>query len=133
MNARKLSPLMTLADQMYASLLVGLVFIAPQAFSATIQRGPYLQVGTSSNIVVRWRTNTETDTRANFGTNAADLNFSVSSPDLVTEHEITLTNLSPDTKYFYDIGTTTEILAGDASYHFTTARHAQTHAHLGHW
>jgi hypothetical protein len=122
MNARKSSLPMAMANPMnLACLVAGLVFISPQAFSATILRGPYLQVGTSSNLVVRWRTDAATDTRVNFGTNAVNLNFSVSSPELVTDHEITLTNLSPDTKYFYDIGATTEILAGDASYHFTTA------------
>ncbi len=86
-----------------------------------LTRGPYLQVGTSSNIVVRWRTQTPTDTRVRFGTNAGNLNFSTSSAAQVTEHEITLSNLRPFTKYFYDIGTTGQKLAGDASYFFTTA------------
>ena len=86
-----------------------------------VRRGPYLQVGTSSNIVVRWRTETPTDTRVRFGTNAGNLNFSISSAAQVTDHEITLTNLRPFTKYFYDIGTTAQKLAGDASYFFTTA------------
>ncbi|HEY0552543.1 MAG TPA: metallophosphoesterase family protein [Verrucomicrobiae bacterium] len=86
-----------------------------------VLRGPYLQVGTSTNIIVRWRTGSATDTLVRYGTNAADLNFSVTHNLLVTDHEILLPGLSPDTKYFYNIGTTAGTLAGDASYHFVTA------------
>ncbi len=122
MNARKLSPPMALPRQVCpAGLLIGLALTAAQAFSATVVRGPYLQTGTSSNLVVRWRTEVPTDTRVRFGTNPASLNFSVSSALEGADHEITLTNLSSDTKYFYDVGTTAQTLAGDDSYFFTTA------------
>ena len=87
----------------------------------SVTRGPYLQIGTSSNIVVRWRTGTPTDTRVRFGTNGGNLNFSVSSAPLTTEHQITLPNLRANTKYFYEIGTTAQTLAGGPSYFFTTA------------
>lgn len=89
--------------------------------SITVVRGPYLQVGTSSNIVVRWRTSQPATTRVHYGTNAGNLNFVVSNNGLVTDHEILLPSLLPDTKYFYDIGTTSAKLAGDATYFFVTA------------
>ena len=87
----------------------------------SVVRGPYLQVGTSSNIVVRWRTSATTDTVVRYGTNLANLNLIASDNLLVTDHEILLPGLSPDTKYFYDVGTSAGPLAGDASYHFTSA------------
>jgi hypothetical protein len=89
--------------------------------AATVVRGPYLQIGTSSNIVVRWRTSSPTTTRVRYGTTAGNLTSSAINNSLVTDHEITLPNLGPNTKYFYDIGTTTAALAGDSTYFFTTA------------
>ena len=91
------------------------------AVNATVLRGPYLQTGTSSNLIVRWRTSQPTTTRVRYGTSAGSLDLSASSGALVTDHEITIPGLSPDTKYVYDIGTTTATLAGDATYFFTTA------------
>ena len=88
---------------------------------ANIVRGPYLQVGTSSNIIVRWRTSASTDTVVFYGTNVAPYSQMASNGALVTDHEIRLTNLRPDTKYFYAIGTSTQLLAADASYYFVTA------------
>ena len=89
--------------------------------TAAVLRGPYLQVGTSSNIVMRWRTSAATDSRVRFGTNAGNLNLNADYNLLVTDHEVVLNGLLPDTKYYYDIGTTAGAIAGDASYHFTTA------------
>ena len=86
-----------------------------------VVRGPYLQVGTSSNIVVRWRTSAATTTRVHYGTTAGSLNAVASDNTLATDHEIILDGLLPDTKYFYDIGTTTALLAGDSTYFFVTA------------
>ena len=50
-----------------------------------------------------------------------NLNLIASDNLLVTDHEILLPGLLPNTKYFYEVGTSTGPLAGDASYHFTSA------------
>ncbi len=89
--------------------------------NVSVNRGPYLQVGTSSNIVVRWRTDNPSSTRVRYGASAGNLNQSAVNGLLTTEHEIILPNLLPATKYFYDIGTTNQALAGDVSYFFVTA------------
>lgn len=69
----------------------------------TTVRGPYLQMGTSNSVVVRWRTETATDTKVNYGTALGSLGNSVSDPTLTTEHEIQITGLTPNTKYYYEI------------------------------
>ena len=87
----------------------------------TVTRGPYLQVGTSSNLVMRWRTSAPAATRVLYGTNSGDLNLGVSNATLSIDHEIKLTGLQPDTRYFYAVGTDTNILVGDESYSFASS------------
>jgi hypothetical protein len=87
-----------------------------------VTRGPYLQWGASASIVARWRTDLATNSRVQFGTNLIDLNFTVDNLASVTEHEVTLTNLTSDTKYYYAIGSTTDVLAGaDTNQFFVSA------------
>jgi len=86
-----------------------------------ITRDAYLQQGSSTSIVVRWRTDSPTDSGVRYGTNATNLSLVATNVAITTEHEISLTGLQPDTKYFYAIGTTALVLAGDDSYFFVTA------------
>jgi hypothetical protein len=69
----------------------------------SIVRGPYLQSGTSTSAIVKWRTNNATDSKVNYGTSVGSLPLSVSDGTLTTEHELTLTGLTPNTKYFFNI------------------------------
>ena len=88
------------------------------AEAATVTRGPYLQLGTDSSIVVRWRTDTATDSRVRYGPAPGGLTFFVDDTSSTTEHEVTVFGLSPDTTYYYSLGTTTQTLAGDDPNHF---------------
>lgn len=83
-------------------------------------RGPYLQMATPTSIVVRWRTAEINTGRVRFGSGPANLDFSVDEPAPGNNHEVELTGLAPNTKYFYDIESTTAKIAGGASYFFTT-------------
>jgi hypothetical protein len=85
---------------------------------ADVTRGPYLQVGTPTSIVVRWRTDSATDSRVWFGTNATDLTMIADNVVVAIDHEVAVMNLSPDTKYFYAIGSTATNLAGGDTNHF---------------
>ena len=67
-----------------------------------ISRGPYLQNGSSTNVTVRWRTDTLMPDIVGYGIATNALIF-MTNAGANTEHEITLTNLLPDTKYFYVI------------------------------
>lgn len=85
-----------------------------------VVRGPYLQSGSSTGIVVRWRTDWFTESVVRYGTTASLLQ-SVKENDSKTEHEVELTGLRPDTKYFYSVGTATRIIEGGTGHHFITA------------
>ena len=84
----------------------------------SVIRGPYLQSGTQHSVVVRWRTSGPTDGRVRFGTAVGSLNDIADDPTLSSDHEITLSGLGAGIRYFYSVGTTTEVLAGDDADHF---------------
>ncbi len=86
-----------------------------------LTRGPYLQSGTTTNIIVRWRTQVPSDSRVQFGLSPASLPWEVVEAAAASDHTVTLTNLAPDTKYFYAIGSSTTNLAGGPDYFFRTA------------
>src|SRR5437867_13348821 len=88
------------------SLLIVLVAGGRQtAQGAAVTRGPYLQMGTPASIVVRWRTDASTDGRVRYGGVPGSLNSFVDGT-VGTDHEIAVTGLTPDTLYYYSVGTT---------------------------
>src|ERR1041385_1180768 len=91
------------------------------ASAATLTRGPYLQLGTPTSIVVRWRTDTLASSRVRYGAESANLNFTADDAASVANHIVTLSNLTPDTVYFYSIGSPTETLAAGTNYFFRSA------------
>ena len=84
-------------------------------------RGPYLQDGTRTNIVVRWRTSQSTNGFVQFGLSDASLTWAITNSIWTNDHTVALTNLSPDTKYYYAIGADETNLAGGPVYFFVTA------------
>ncbi len=90
--------------------------------NATVTRGPYLQSGAPNSLLVRWRTDIPTDSRVRYGATSTDLNLGVVDSASTTEHIVKLTGLTPNTKYFYAVGSTTQNHAGgDESHFFITA------------
>jgi len=89
--------------------------------SLILTRGPYLQSGTRTNIVVRWRTNEPSESKVRFGLTANNLNRQVSEAVLTREHIVTLNSLTPDTKYYYAIGTSDITFAAGPDHYFITA------------
>jgi len=91
-------------------------------FGNNFLRGPYLQMGTDSSMTIKWRTETATNSVVNYGLSPGALGSTVSQAALTTEHEVVVSGLSPDTRYYYDIGSTGEVLAGgDAVSYFETS------------
>lgn len=92
------------------------------ASSVFVTRAPYLQLATPTSIAIRWRTNVASDSRVWYGSAANGLTSSVSDATQTTEHVVTLGGLTPNTKYFYSVGSTSQGLAGgDAEHFFVTA------------
>ncbi|HMJ45702.1 MAG TPA: metallophosphoesterase, partial [Ferruginibacter sp.] len=88
--------------------------------TATLIRGPYLNSALQTGIIIRWRTNIATDSKVNYGTAAGSLTQSVTDNTSTTEHVVTITGLSANTQYYYRIGSTSQILQGDANNYFKT-------------
>ena len=87
----------------------------------TLTRGPYLQIGTPNSIIIRWRTDIATDSRVRYGIDSTSLDQEVDSISITTEHEVTLTGLLPNTKYYYSVETKTKVLSADPNNYFVTA------------
>ena len=85
-----------------------------------VTRGPYLQVATPTSMTVRWRTNIATTGRVRYGTSITSLGSTTDAVGSTIDHEITLTGLTPDTRYYYSVGQTTNVLAAGPSYRFVT-------------
>jgi acid phosphatase type 7 len=89
--------------------------------AATITRGPYLQLATPTSITIRWRTDEAANSRVQYGLSSDALTSTKDDSVSTTEHEVTLTDLTPDTRYFYSVGTSSTVLASaDANQFFYT-------------
>ncbi len=97
-----------------------LIFIAlcGQLPAQTVIRGPYLQSLTPFSIKIKWRTNLASNSRVHYGTTPGNLNLTEDVTGSVTDHTVKLSNLQPNTKYYYSVGTTTQVLAGPSTQHY---------------
>ncbi|HTU63976.1 MAG TPA: DNRLRE domain-containing protein [Polyangiales bacterium] len=96
------------------------LFVATAA-AQTLTRGPYLQNGSTSAISIRWRTSAATDSVVRYGTSAGSLTQSLSDGALVSDHELRLTGLAPNTTYYYSVGSGSSTLASGPNTFFVTA------------
>jgi hypothetical protein len=73
-------------------------------------------------MVIRWRTTEPCETRLEYRTGHDATARGTHSAALTTDHEVTLTNLAPNTRYDYTVVTNTKVLAGgDDKYSFVTS------------
>jgi Calcineurin-like phosphoesterase len=90
--------------------------LAPSALT----RGPYLQVGTQTSIIIRWRTDIAENSRVSWGTVFGTYPNLVDSTTSTTEHIVQISGLTPDNKYWYTIGSTTQTLQATITNYFLT-------------
>ncbi len=102
--------------------LLCLLLLAPVlAHAEELTRGPYLQTGTQEGVTIRWRSDQPTDSKVEYGDAPGNLSLSAVIAESVTDHVVTLAGLDAGTTYFYNVGSTTQVLAGGDSQHsFTT-------------
>jgi hypothetical protein len=88
--------------------------------AAQLVRGPYLQAATPQSVIIRWRTDVPTESVVIYGTHSSDFPPSIDATP-TTEHIVHLSGLAPATRYFYSVGSQTEILAQGSDCRFMTA------------
>jgi PKD repeat protein len=116
--ARRRGPLALVA----ACLLIGLAPARARA-DLSLVKGPYLQTVTPSSIIVMWQTDTAADATVTY-TPAGGSPATVAGPAGVTLHTVTLTGLSSDTAYTYQVasaGAAGSITSVPASFHTAPA------------
>ncbi len=86
-----------------------------------VTRGAYLQVGTPTSVIVRWRTAVPTTSVVRYGTAPDRLDQIATGPGRFREHVVPLSGLTPDTVYYYSVGTRTGALQGGPESFFRTA------------
>jgi hypothetical protein len=98
------------------------VFMLASAYGESILRGPYLQQGTPSSVIVCWRTDTAVAGEVYFGDSPSTLTSTATGAAGQTDHEVLLTGLQPNTRYYYAIGSgSTTVAGGDADHFFYTS------------
>jgi len=103
------------------SLTIALACVSVPVQAQSLSRGPYLQNGSTTAVTVRWRTSSNAASVVRFGTSASNLDQTVSNTTAKTEHELRLTGLSPNTKYYYSVETASAALASGADYYYETS------------
>jgi hypothetical protein len=83
-----------------------------------ITRGAYLNVATPTSIIVRYRTDLSTASKIVYGTSPLNFTDSVTNQQGTTEHVVQLSNLLPNTKYYYAIKSGNSFLQRDSTENF---------------
>ncbi len=115
-------------------LLLVITSILSCTFAQQIIRGPYMQSQGPRSIIMRWRTDSLTDSRVYYGATIGATTWHADSATQTTEHRVLITGLTPQTKYYYQVGSSTQILRGnEAQMFFTTAPDTDSHAPVRVW
>lgn len=72
-------------------------------------------------MIVRWRTTNATGGLVRYGTTFGNLSSTVSHGATTNRHTVPITGLTPDTKYYYELGTGTEWIPGSTNQFFVTS------------
>ncbi len=88
--------------------------------SGTLTRGPYLQKSSPVEITVRWRSSQSIAGRVRYGTSPDQLTQIADEAAAATGHSVTLTGLTPATRYYYTVGSASDALVGGTEYTFVT-------------
>ncbi|MDP2387279.1 MAG: metallophosphoesterase [Bacteroidota bacterium] len=104
-----------------SDLSFDLQLIANPVGTILVERGPYLQMGTSNSIIIKWNTDVATDAKVTYGESPIQLTSQVTDVASNKNHNIQLSGLLPNTKYYYSIGTSTSVLQNSNEHFFITA------------
>jgi len=116
-------------------LLLGASLLAPGlAHAAELERAPYLQSATPNSIIVVWTTLDDSTGAVEWGMAPNALDQQASSGSTGTQHEVTLSGLTPSTRYYYRVIGDDEALAGGDELHtFVTPPPVGSRAKMRAW
>lgn len=104
-----------------------LTVVVNDTATPTLVRAPYLQAVTPTSITVCWRTDQWVDSVVRYGLSPDNLDQTVTVSGDVRDHFVTLENLAPGQRHYYEIGWSGGTLAGgDADHSFLTLPDAPT-------
>jgi acid phosphatase type 7 len=98
---------------------------------AKLVRGPYLQMVSGEGATLRWRTDIPTDSKVEAGTAFGQYTQATTDTALTTEHEVRVQGLKADTRYYYRVGSSTQVLQRGKENYFTTAPPPNTTRRIG--
>ena len=99
----------------------------------TLTRSPYLQQLSQNGVIIRWRTDVPSNSTVSFSRQDSSKVFTVKKSELTKEHILQLTDLQPDTKYTYTVGTDTKTLASGKDFYFITAPSSASNRPINIW
>lgn len=90
---------------------IGLVHSIDKNFFNPKEKGAWVlwNDSPSSEAIISWESINQENSAVIYGENLNSLNYSVSNPTLSEIHHILLTDLKPNTKYYYKIGSSEEM------------------------
>ena len=87
----------------------------------SLYRSPYLQKSTHEGVTIKWKTDVPTNSKVTYGTSVDDLSSEIFSPDSTINHEVTISGLQYDTRYYYMVGdASVDFAGGSPDFFFTT-------------
>jgi acid phosphatase type 7 len=96
-----------------------LLFLIPVLLCAQVTRQPYLQIPTPTGVTIRWQTAGGAVASVQYGTSVTSLTKKVKeSNHKKIYHEVKLTDLTPNTKYYYSVDGSSK---GTEEQYFVTA------------
>lgn len=98
-------------------------FQTKETITPSLTRNPYIQNTTDNSVVVMWRTNVPTTGAVRYGTVHGTYSSLVDSSGFKEDHEIKISGLAPDTKYYYHLSVSGTDTLGrfDNTFYFKTA------------
>jgi 3',5'-cyclic AMP phosphodiesterase CpdA len=112
------------------NLWLVLLLCSTQVF-AQVTRQPYLHLPTPTSVVVRWQSGTGDIGKVRYGSSLSSLtNTIVESDEERIYHQVLLSGLAPNTKYFYTVDGSSK---GTSEQYFVTAPSAGTSAPVRIW
>ena len=99
-------------------LIVLSLFARVSSEAQSITRGPYLQFGTPSSMVIKWRTDSPTSSQVWYGSSPSNLVFTQVANGSFTDHEVTISGLPANSTFYYAVGNTSGQLMTPGSDHY---------------